>query len=270
MDNSIADDFVIEALEILDSTEDFLLDIEKKKNINENYNNVYRMFHSLKGSAGMLGFFSLQKHVHFLEDTLDKYKENKESLGDNIEHFLSGVDTLRSILAGNKLDNPVKESGKEDYLYPIYYWKKSVFEELSDYLTHSISNIDELKILATKRDIILLVDEAQVDNEELLAFKGLTCPIISFGENSRIEKKFFFTRICSGESSIKKSLEQASKFLIQRGTVNKAFHLLMYQFSDLEEFLITNKKENILKTIKEEIQNLYHEKNSNLLVNKEL
>lgn len=92
------DDFVIEAADLLDEAEDSLLAADKNSDTKACFDIVFRAFHSLKGSAGMLGLDNLQKHLHKLEDNLQKSKNDSNKFRSNIDYYLKGIDASRKYL----------------------------------------------------------------------------------------------------------------------------------------------------------------------------
>ncbi len=113
-DDLIGDEFIIEANELLDSAEESLLLIEKDEEMENNYNNIYRTFHSLKGAAGMFGLERLQRHMHKLEDQFESFKGKDSFCSNHIEYFLSGIDGAKTILRNEELEFDYTLLFKED------------------------------------------------------------------------------------------------------------------------------------------------------------
>ncbi len=104
IDDSMFDEFKIEAGEMLDESEDFLLELEKGEEFDSRYNGIFRAFHSLKGAAGMFGLDDLQKHMHLLESLFEKTKDVGSIAHEQIDYFLRGVDEAKNFLAGNSIN----------------------------------------------------------------------------------------------------------------------------------------------------------------------
>ncbi len=102
-DAGILEEFSLEAEELLNDAEDALLKLKGEDTYQEIYNSVFRAFHSLKGSSGMMGFAALQSHLHLLEDFLQKSKGNIEHFRSNVDYYLSGIDASRKILHGEQV-----------------------------------------------------------------------------------------------------------------------------------------------------------------------
>lgn len=117
-------DFFLEAEELYSEAEDALLDIEKTDNFDSDFNSIFRTFHSVKGAAGMFGLEKLQEHMHFLENLLDKKKDDGKLTNIFVDYLLSGVDTAKKITAGEEVifdyfdpdasDSSIEVIGKED------------------------------------------------------------------------------------------------------------------------------------------------------------
>lgn len=105
------DDFYIEAQELIEEAEVALLDIENGESFDSCFNALFRSFHSLKGAAGMFDLILLQKHMHYLEDLLDKNKKNGEFSNALTDYLLKGVDAAKEILKGNEIEFAPFEEG---------------------------------------------------------------------------------------------------------------------------------------------------------------
>ncbi|MBE9127576.1 MULTISPECIES: Hpt domain-containing protein [unclassified Coleofasciculus] len=91
--------FIEEAKEHLDTLEKGLLNLREVAKDPETVNEMFRAAHSVKGGAAMLGFSSLQKTAHRLEDGLKILKEHPIEVDRNLENlFLQGYDTLKALL----------------------------------------------------------------------------------------------------------------------------------------------------------------------------
>jgi len=97
-------EFKTEAFELLDSGEDHLLILEKGGDFRENYDAIFRVFHSLKGAAGMIGMEELKDHMHKVENTLTSYKEAISIPQAIVTFFLGATDAARTLLNGQGVD----------------------------------------------------------------------------------------------------------------------------------------------------------------------
>lgn len=91
--------FIEEAKEHLDTLEKGLLDLRTVVQDPERVNEMFRAAHSVKGGAAMLGFASIQKTAHRLEDSFKILKENTIKVDQKLETlFLQGYDTLKDLI----------------------------------------------------------------------------------------------------------------------------------------------------------------------------
>ncbi|MGB3236651.1 MAG: Hpt domain-containing protein [Geitlerinemataceae cyanobacterium] len=92
--------FIEEGKEHLNTLERGLLDLKASMKDQEMVNEMFRAAHSVKGGAAMLGFSSIQKTAHRLEDYFKILKDNTGiSVDQKLETlFLKGLDTLRELL----------------------------------------------------------------------------------------------------------------------------------------------------------------------------
>lgn len=97
-------EFIIEVTELLERAEQALLSLDQNPEHNPRgmYDEVFRSYHNIKGTAGMMEWDQLQHHVHQLENELMKYKETAQIPKELIGWFLQGNDATRSILADSQ------------------------------------------------------------------------------------------------------------------------------------------------------------------------
>lgn len=100
MSDSLLQEFAEEAIDLLGDAENSLLEMEKTRFNEEAYNSIFRAFHSLKGSSGMMGLSDIQKHMHLCEDYFQNLKETPDELIAQIDYFLDSVDHTRKLLNG--------------------------------------------------------------------------------------------------------------------------------------------------------------------------
>ncbi|MCO4782567.1 MAG: chemotaxis protein CheA [Candidatus Cloacimonetes bacterium] len=110
-DDELLDDFVNDSRDLLDEVEPTLLQFKSLQNTqdsDENFqilNTVFRLFHSLKGSAGFLGFDNLVNVAHEAETLLDLYRSSKQAPPmDQVDLLCLTCDLVRQMLASIKTD----------------------------------------------------------------------------------------------------------------------------------------------------------------------
>jgi chemotaxis protein histidine kinase CheA len=91
--------FIEEAKEHLDTIEQGLLDLKATMADAERLNELFRAAHSIKGGAAMLGFDSIQKVGHYLEDNFKLLKDHPVEVDRQIENlFFQGFDVLKELV----------------------------------------------------------------------------------------------------------------------------------------------------------------------------
>ena len=103
-DREILNDFISEAAEGLEKAEGLLLQLEQalvgeQEADSQLINSLFRVYHSIKGSAGFLGFNLINELTHQAESVLDKIRKGKLSLEKHhIDVLLEVCDALQIIL----------------------------------------------------------------------------------------------------------------------------------------------------------------------------
>jgi two-component system chemotaxis sensor kinase CheA len=91
--------FSEEAGDQLREWEESLLALEKAPTDHEPLNNLFRAIHTLKGSAGFIGFDLLQKLAHDLESSLSSVRDGERPYDGTLSDLLfQGLDLARSLI----------------------------------------------------------------------------------------------------------------------------------------------------------------------------
>ena len=77
--DQIKQTFIDEAEELLSELEGLLLDLESNPDDKSNLDAVFRVMHTIKGSAGMVGEDKIYKFAHMVEDVFDKIRNGEMS-----------------------------------------------------------------------------------------------------------------------------------------------------------------------------------------------
>ncbi|MDH5445960.1 MAG: Hpt domain-containing protein [Gammaproteobacteria bacterium] len=92
--------FVADIPEKLDAMESLILLMEQNEEFSENYEALYRLVHSLKGTAGTYGLHFITSVCHVMEDILNEVGKNSENFNQyGGTYWLSYIDLLRTILS---------------------------------------------------------------------------------------------------------------------------------------------------------------------------
>ncbi|MEO1464945.1 MAG: Hpt domain-containing protein [Cyanobacteria bacterium J06633_1] len=96
--------FIEEAKEHLQTLEQGILQLATSVKDTETVNEMFRAAHSVKGGAAMLGYTSIQKTAHRLEDSFKILKDNPVNVDQKLETlFLNGYDHLQDLI--ERLEN---------------------------------------------------------------------------------------------------------------------------------------------------------------------
>ncbi len=191
--------FIDETKEYLQALNDSLLKLERNKEDIEAVNETFRALHTLKGMAGTMGFDSMTKLCHKMEQVLDMVRSGNLKIDDTLlDKLFLGIDVLDKILKS------IIESGNE-----------SLKDFDLDELIASFSQVSE------QRKEVNKPEEAESKTEESHTFQG------------KLEIDDSVKRVI--ESAISKGFEAYYlKVTLEEGTVFKAVRAYMV-FQKIEQ-----------------------------------
>ena len=132
--------FIAEAKEHLETIEKGLLNLRSVMQDPEQVNEMFRAAHSVKGGAAMLGFSSIQKTAHRLEDAFKILQEGNIKIDQQLETlFLEGYDTLKDLV--EKLQGPF--GLREEEAQQTLAAAEPSFTRLQNYLKKLVSGAHE-------------------------------------------------------------------------------------------------------------------------------
>ncbi len=112
MNQDLLNEFLIESFENLGTISEEITSLEKISRDKELLNSIFRKIHTLKGSAGFLGFKKLQAVAHAAESLLDLMRENIVQANAKVcDCLLEAVDVCNEIL--KNIDDHKAEPTKE-------------------------------------------------------------------------------------------------------------------------------------------------------------
>jgi len=95
----IFDSFIIETREIFDALDVDLIELESQPDNKELLNQIFRAFHTVKGTSGFLGLEKMMAITHKGEDILNKLRKDEAKLNDRIMNaVLAGFDAMKGLL----------------------------------------------------------------------------------------------------------------------------------------------------------------------------
>ena len=128
--------FIEEAKEHLQTLEQGILQLATSVKNTETVNEMFRAAHSVKGGAAMLGYTSIQKTAHRLEDSFKILKDNPVDVDQKLENlFLNGYDHLQDLI--ERLENSANFSDSD--AAEILQEAESNFAMLDQYLQQLLS-----------------------------------------------------------------------------------------------------------------------------------
>ncbi len=204
-------DFVPEALDLIQDSENVILEIEKILEDGGDYdelpiNNLFRFFHTLKGSSGLLKLETIVKITHEAETLLDILrKETKLPRSEACQILLSVCDRLKSLFQEIEIlkANPIME---EESLSLIAILKQEI-ELLNS------------KPIIIKRKVAFEIFEDTVQPEPIEpeeAIAGNTdIPVELILEKVNLLQKEISTQTDKGLSQVKKEIKVSNEKLDQ-------------------------------------------------------
>lgn len=128
--------FIEEAKEHLQTLERGLLNLSTLTKDPEEVDELFRAAHSIKGGGAMLGYSSIQKVAHRLEDAFKILKDKEVKVDQQLESlFLSVLDTLQALL--EQLEGPF--GLQEEEAKKIVQAADPKFAQLQQYLEQATS-----------------------------------------------------------------------------------------------------------------------------------
>ncbi|MEX0268259.1 Hpt domain-containing protein [Leptolyngbyaceae cyanobacterium UHCC 1019] len=139
--------FIEEAKEHLDTIEQGMLNLEATLADSEQMNEVFRAAHSVKGGAAMLGFDSIHRTAHHLEDAFKILKENPVKPDRQLENlFLKVFDVLKELVEALQSPFGFQEAQAEQIVQDA----QPAFVEVEAYLQHLIKNKSNKAVVVVK------------------------------------------------------------------------------------------------------------------------
>ena len=85
--------------ELIENAEETLVSLEQDVHNTELINEIFRIFHSIKGSAGLVGFDAMARYAHEVESVLDRVRQGELQVSKNlISQILDSIDLIKSFI----------------------------------------------------------------------------------------------------------------------------------------------------------------------------
>jgi len=99
VDDDLLRDFLAETEELLEGLEEHLLKLEARPEDPELLNEIFRAFHTIKGTSGFLGFSRTFQLAHRAEEVLDRLRKGDMVIGrDTMDALLAVLDVMKALL----------------------------------------------------------------------------------------------------------------------------------------------------------------------------
>lgn len=136
--SDIMHDFVVESQEALDQMEPKLIEMSKTAGIapvdDQIINSIFRLFHSIKGSAGFLNLINIQKVTHEVETLLDLVRKGDIQINKrHIDLLLKTSDFIRGLLSQVEVQS--NDQGVEEEAGKFIIELKEAFAERNSELS---------------------------------------------------------------------------------------------------------------------------------------
>jgi two-component system, chemotaxis family, sensor kinase CheA len=110
-ESAIKEVFISEAKEIIEKLESDLVQLEENEGDQEIINRIFRSFHTMKGSSGIVGLTSIYNFSHKLENLLDRVRSGDIAVDNRlIDLILDSIDWIRDELFSEKADTEESKS----------------------------------------------------------------------------------------------------------------------------------------------------------------
>ncbi|MBI5855885.1 MAG: chemotaxis protein CheA [Nitrospirae bacterium] len=107
----IRNDFLVEAQEMIEGLDQQFVKLEADPSDTGLVNEIFRSMHSMKGSAGFLGFTHLVEVAHRAESVLNKVRQGEIQVsGDIITVILEAVDVVKALVSD------IRETGTDQHV----------------------------------------------------------------------------------------------------------------------------------------------------------
>lgn len=102
--------FKSEVDELIEDAEEVLVALEQDVENTDMVNEIFRIFHSIKGSAGVVGFSDMAHFSHGVENVLDRVRQGELKISKNlISLVLESIDILKNFIDYHFDGTPINE-----------------------------------------------------------------------------------------------------------------------------------------------------------------
>lgn len=219
--------FESEAREYLAALNKDIVKLEKKPENNELVNAIFRNYHTIKGMAGTMEYWLIERVAHSLEDLLSLLRDGSLTVdSDIIDLMLKGTDKIEELV-----EDPKQKDADSELL----------LEKISSVVNRKPVSVSELTPEERKEQIIF-----EVILKKDISLKGARATVLI----SSLEQMGEIVSLTPGRDLIKKG-EFGNRFSIELRTElpTKKIKETILMYSDVKE---VNFKKTLEKTLKKE------------------
>ena len=153
--DSMIDMYLFETNSLIDQLEEIMLEAEKAKSFStDNINEIFRIMHTIKGSSAMMEFDSLTKLAHRIEDLFYIFRENNtiESFSESMRKELFDLmfhtnDFMRTEVEKIENNEPLSNN-IDNYISDI----NTFIEKMNGSNNHIVEDVVEKKQISSKEN----------------------------------------------------------------------------------------------------------------------
>jgi two-component system, chemotaxis family, sensor kinase CheA len=170
----IVESFLVETKEILEKLDYDLLELEKKPEDVDLLNQIFRSFHTIKGTSGFLGLEKLPHVTHKCEDILNKLRKGTVKLNSSLmDGIIIGYDAIKDLIKKIEIDKneDVNTENTESTLDQLIAEIEKVTEQVNEVVKpHVVS--DSALSQQTVQDVNEKLNEPESKNVEATGVKA--------------------------------------------------------------------------------------------------
>lgn len=168
-DEKLFSQFYQEATEHLDQAQLILVELEHDSTNKELINNIFRNFHTIKGSSAFLGLKNIEEISHSIEDMFDLVRKEKLILSKELlDIIFFGIELIRTILDVMNTEDFKKEEMKKAFLLiDIFPYIDLMKKILSEYQIKKIGEILAEDGVLSIKQLEDLLNKQKIENKRL-------------------------------------------------------------------------------------------------------
>jgi len=153
----IVESFLIETKELLEKLDTDLIVFEKNPDDTDLVNQIFRAFHTIKGTSGFLGLNKLTEVTHRCEDILNKLRKNEAKLSSTVmDAILLSYDTIKDLITSIELNQneSTEVSGVIDVLEKV----------IADINSGISAPVEEVPVV---QEVLMEIEDSEEHDEEI-------------------------------------------------------------------------------------------------------